>query len=385
MKYIWMMTAGFMLAACLEPQPAPELPARPSTDFQIETVIDNLPQPWAAEELPDGGFLITGKMGDLWRVKDGVKTPISGLPEDIINIEENGLTAGQGGLLDIALAPDFAQTGTIFLSYSYGDMQANGTALLKADLVGDTLENTQVIFKAGPPKDAASHYGGKILILPDDTLLLTLGEGFNRREDSQKPDTHLGKILRLTFDGKAAGDNPDLGETFLPEIYSLGHRNVQGAAIDPATGDIWTHEHGPRGGDELNRLTPGENYGWPLVTYGLDYNGAKISPNQTDPRFVDPVHVWTPSIAPSGLAIYSGTLFADWQGDALVGGLASGDLRRVDLENGQAMGEEIILFDMKTETDSFRIRDVMTGSDGSVLILIEDKTNGRLLRIKPKN
>ncbi|WP_298915114.1 PQQ-dependent sugar dehydrogenase [uncultured Algimonas sp.] len=370
------------LAACLEAQPAPDRPERPLSDFRIETVADSLPAPWAAAALPQGGYLVTGKLGRLWIVRDGNRQEITGLPREIIALANNRIaTDGQGGLLDVALAPDFAQTGTIYLSYSYGDWDANGTALLRATLDGDRLRDPVTIFRAGPAKEAGSHYGGKIAFPGDGTLLLSLGDGFSLREEAQKTDSHLGSVVRLMPDGGTPTDNPDFGDGAKLQLFSIGHRNVQGLAIDPDTGAIWQHEHGPRGGDELNRLEAGANHGWPIATHGRDYQGARISPTEDHAGFTAPVHVWTPSIAPSGLAIYRGDLFPDWQGHALVGGLASGDLRRVDPISGE---ETILLSDAKTDDDPFRVRDVDVEADGSVLVLVEDAKTGHLLRLRPR-
>jgi glucose/arabinose dehydrogenase len=372
-----------MLSACSEPQPAPDLTERPVADFQIDTIIDGLPSPWAATVLPNGDYLMTGKLGALWRISGDVKTDISGLPDIITGFADNRIaTSGQGGLLDIAIAPDFAQSGTIYLSYSYGDWTANGTALMRATLVGDRLTNPTTIFRASPPKEAGSHFGGKIAFPGDGTLLLSLGDGFSLREEAQKPSSHLGSIVRLALDGGTPADNPDFGEDAKPQLFSIGHRNVQGLSVDSATGEIWAHEHGPRGGDELNRLSSGANYGWPIATYGRDYQGARISPIEDHAGFTAPVHYWVPSIAPSGLTIYRGDMFADWNGHALVGGLASGDLRRVNPDTGE---EVILLSDAKTDADSFRVRDVDEDPDGSVILLIENAKNGRLLRMRPKN
>jgi glucose/arabinose dehydrogenase len=371
------------LSACMEPQPAPDLPERPVTDFQLDTVIEGLPSPWAAAVMPDGAYLVTGKLGQLWRIDGGSTVDITGLPEVLTQFSDNRVaTGGQGGLLDVALAPDFAQSGTIYLSYSYGDWDNNGTALMRAQLNGNQITSSETIFRASPGKEAGSHFGGKIVFPGDGTLLLSLGDGFSLREEAQKPSSHLGSIVRLTLDGGTPEDNPNFGEDAKPQLFSIGHRNVQGLAIDPATGVIWEHEHGPRGGDELNRLESGGNYGWPIATYGRDYQGARISPIEDHAGFSAPVHYWVPSIAPSGLAIYRGSLFADWKGHALVGGLASGDLRRVNPETGE---EVILLSDAKSETDAFRIRDVDIDADGAVLLLVEDGENGRLIRMSPKN
>jgi len=372
------VVASLFLSGCLEPQPAPELNERASTEFDITTLAKGLNSPWSVAELPDGGFLITEKAGKLLRaLKVDSRDEITGLPDDIF-------VSGQGGLLDVVLAPDFASTSEIYLSYAYGTKNANGTALLRAQLKGKALENAVVIFRASPPKAASSHFGGKIAFLPDGTLVLTLGDGFSYREDAQKADTHLGKLVRLTRDGGVPQDNPFIaqekdGRSFRPQIYSMGHRNVQGLALDSETGVLWSHEHGPRGGDELNIITAGANYGWPLATKGRDYQGAKITPYESFKGTFDPVHSWVPSIAPSGLVIYRGDLFPDWTGDALVGGLASRDLRRVDLENGKSIGEEDLLSDI-----SGRVRDVRQAGDGAILLLIENGEDGRLLRLAQK-
>lgn len=378
-KGLGLMALAGGLVACQEPQPAPDLTERPSTDFSISELATGLNNPWSVAEMPDGPFLVTEKSGRLLRLSgNGDRAEIKGLPTDIY-------VSGQGGLLDIVLAPDFAASAEVYISYAYGNDDANGTALLRARLDGDDLENPTIIFRASPPKAAASHFGGKIVFLPDETLVLTLGDGFAYREDAQKADTHLGKLVRLTRDGGVPQDNPFIGQSkdgleFKPQIYSLGHRNVQGLAYDAQTDTLWEHEHGPRGGDELNRIEPGANYGWPLATTGRDYQGARISPYETFEGMVDPVHDWVPSIAPSGLAIYRGDMFPDWDGDALIGGLASRDLRRVDLENGKSVREESLLADLNG-----RIRDVRIARDGGVLILIEDPENGRVLKLLPKD
>ena len=367
-----------LLTGCLQAQPAPDLPERSVGGFHRDRNCGTeLSKPWAVAELPDGGFLITEKAGKLLRISgQGDSTQITGLPKDIF-------VSGQGGLLDVVLAPDFSNSSEIYLSYSYGNKSANGTALLRAKLTGNKLENPLVIFRASPPKSADSHFGGRIAFLPDDTLVLTLGDGFAFREDAQMADTHLGKLVRLTRDGGVPQDNPFLGQSkdgrdYKPQIYSLGHRNVQGLAYDAQTDTLWEHEHGPRGGDELNIIKPGANYGWPLATKGTDYQGARISPYETFPGTVDAVHGWTPSIAPSGLAIYRGDMFPEWDGDALIGGLASRDLRRVLLDNGRSVGEEDLLSDLEG-----RVRDVRIARDGAVLILIESG-EGKLLRLTPK-
>ena len=357
------------LIGCLEPQPKPDLQEVPTSNFNIEVLTESLKAPWSVAEI-DSAYLITERDGKLYKISDASKTEIEGLPKDIF-------VKGQGGLLEVMPAPDFAQSRELYISYAYGNSDANGTALLRAKLSGNQLENSNVIFRASPPKTAASHFGGRIVFLPDDTLVLTLGDGFAYREEAQNMNSHLGKIIRLTRDGGTPADNPKLDGK--PQIYSYGHRNVQGLAYDAETSELWEHEHGPRGGDELNLIKPGQNYGWPIASTGLDYNGAKITPFKTYEGMIDPIHDWVPSIAPSGLAIYRGDMFPDWNGDALIGGLVSRDIRRIDLENGKAFNEVSILSDLDE-----RVRDVRVANDGAILVLTDDPENGKLLRITPK-
>lgn len=361
------------LPACMEPQPDPQLTEKPSSDFKLETLGEGFRSPWAVAALAENEFLITEKPGTLIRLSQGNRSEIQGLPEDI-------LAQGQGGLLDVKLAPDFPETQQIYMSYAYGTMEANGTALYRATLDGKELKDSTTIFRTSPPKSGSQHFGSRIAFLPDDTLILTLGDGFGFREDAQKPGTHLGKIVRLTRDGGVPQDNPFLGQDgHKPQNYSMGHRNVQGLAYDTETNTLWQHEHGPRGGDELNIIRGGENHGWPLVTKGVDYNGARITPFEEKDGFISPVHSWVPSIAPSGLVIYRGDMFPDWDGDALIGGLASRDLRRVDLEKGKSVSETDLLSDLDA-----RIRDIRLAADGSILILTDDPENGQLLRLSAK-
>lgn len=364
------LSAALMLPACLEPQPAPELETRNAAEFTVTTLASGLASPVTVAELPGGSFLITEKAGKLWHIDGGDKTEIAGVPEVYAK--------GQGGLIDVALAPDFAETQVIYLSYAHGTPDANGTRLLRAKLGETELIDPNVIFEASPLKSAHSHYGGRIAFLHDGRIALTLGDGFHLREEAQNLDSHLGKVVRMNPDGSDA------------KIYSMGHRNVQGAHFVREGATLWTHEHGPRGGDELNLTDPGQNYGWPIATHGLDYNGAKISPFTSYERMRDPVHVWTPSIAPSGLTIYQGDMFPEWRGDAFVGGLASRDVRRVDLEEQASVGETKLFGDLRA-----RVRDVREASDGALLILTENNLDadgkiigegtptGKLLRVTP--
>lgn len=353
---------GTALTACMEPQPTPDLPERPSTAFRMTEVVGGLDAPWSVAPL-EGGALITEKSGTLLRLgANGSLAEVSGLPGDIYYVDD---PQSQAGLFDVVATPN---SDRVYISYAYGTPDANGTALMRARLSGNGLREVEVMFRS-TPKATNAHYGGKIVVPPDGMPLLTTGDAFVLREAAQDSANTLGKIVRVGESGA--------------EIHSLGHRNPQGLAVDRATGEVWQHEHGPRGGDELNLIQAGGNYGWPIVTAGVDYNGMRISPFETSAEagggFTDPVHGWTPSIAASGLAIYRGDLFPDWQGDALVGALAGESLRRLDMENGEVVGEEILLSDLEA-----RIRDVREAPDGSVWVLTnEGEGQSRLLSFAP--
>ena len=384
----WAIFMCLLTTACLEAQPKPDLQSRPSSDFNVEIVADGLNTPWSVATMPGGGYLVTEKQGAIKRIwPDGKVDVVTGGPDAIY-------TEQQAGLFDVTIASDSTDSLIIYLAYAYGDAKANGTALYRAALPhprthsgadGLTLTGDDV-FRAANAKDTASHFGGRIVEMPDKTFILTLGDGFAYREAAQDKSSHLGKIVRLNRDGSAANDNPFTDQDNVkPEIYSLGHRNVQGAHYDAPTNTLWAHEHGPRGGDELNIIKAGQNYGWPTATTGRDYNGARISPFDSYEGMQAPIHDWVPSIAPSGLVIYRGGMFPEWNGDALVGGLAAKSLRRVDLEQGQAKGEEILLADLNA-----RIRDVRVDKDGAILLVTNTKKDmepggGQLLRITPKN
>ena len=367
MRVIVLGVSAAVLAGCMEPQPAPEIAERPSTDFSVTELAGGLDAPWSVAPLPGGGALVTEKAGRLLRVDGGALSEIGPLPGDLYYTE---VANSQAGLFDIVLGEDFEETGRVWLSYAYGTAEANGTALATARLVGDRLEGLETVFRADS-KDTNAHYGAKVVALGDGTIAMSTGDGFVYREAAQDMASTLGKIVRVRVDGAPAGSAAGSA------VWSLGHRNVQGLAVDRATGVLWEHEHGPRGGDELNRIEPGANYGWPVVTTGVDYNGMRISPFETADGFEPYVHQWTPSVAPSGLAIYRGELFPDWQGDALVGALAGKSLRRVDLEDGVAVGEEKLLGDLGA-----RIRDVREAPDGSVWVLTNEESS-RLLRVAP--
>jgi aldose sugar dehydrogenase len=344
----------------------------PSNAATVETIASGLEHPWSLAFLPDGTMLVTERPGRLRLVRDGkLSDPVSNVPSVVAQ--------KQGGLLDVALHPDFAKNRLIFLSFSEPrEGGGNGTSLARARLADDgrALENVEVIFRQLPAIDSTAHFGGRIAFAPDGNLFLTLGERFSMRDSAQDLSTHLGKIVRLTADGKPVPGNPFIGKSgALPEIWSYGHRNPQGAAIEPSTGLLWTVEHGAKGGDEINRPEAGKNYGWPVITFGKDYSGEKIGQGTAKDGMEQPLYYWDPSIAPSGLTFYSGAKYPDWQGDLLLGALAGMKLVRLDIENGKVAGEEVMLEDLGE-----RIRDVRVGPDGEVYMLT-DNPEGRVLKL----
>jgi len=347
--------------------------------IRVTTVVDGLDHPWALAFLPDGGMLVTEKSGALRHVgADGeLSQPIGGIPE----VD----TAGQGGLLDVTLAPDFTTSRMIYLSYAEPGEGGNGTAVARGTLNADmtALENLEVIFQQAPKVQSRAHFGSRLVFDGDGHLYVTLGErsAAEFRGQAQELGSHLGKIVRINPDGSVPEDNPFVGqEGALPEIYAYGVRNVQAAAINPASGKLWEIEHGPRGGDELNIIEPGSNYGWPLVTLGVEYSGATIGEGlERKEGMVDAIHTWTPVIAPSGMIFYGGDAFADWQGNLFVGGLASTALVRLQLDGDSVTHEERLLEDL-----GLRIRDVAEGPDGAIYV-VTDESNGEVLRIAPSN
>jgi glucose/arabinose dehydrogenase len=365
--FVLMLTGGLLL-------PEDQAKAQPSTDYQVEMVTDGLEHPWSIAFLPDGRALVTEQAGRLRMLSaDGKLQPesLAGVPDVF--------ASGQSGLNEVSLAPDFADSQQIYLSYACGTPAANHTCLARALLGDKGLENTEEIFRAQPAKAGTAHYGGRIAWLPDNTLVLTLGDGFDYREEAQNLASHIGTIVRLNGDGSAPDDNPFTShEGALPEIYSYGHRNVQGLIYDSAQSRLIAHEHGPKGGDEINLIEPGKNYGWPITSFGLDYTGARVTPFTNRPGMEPPLLYWTPSIAPSGMTLYKGELFPKWQGDLLVGALAAKRVHRVSLENGEVRDVEV-LFESLNE----RIRDVKTGPEGAVYLLT-DSADGKVLRVTPR-
>lgn len=336
-------------------------------------LIEDLHSPWGMALLPDGGLLITEKPGTLRLYRDGkLSAPLQGLPE----VDSRG----QGGLLDVAIAPDFASTRQVWFSYSEprgedGTGTSVGSGRLSED--GTALEGVQRILQVQPAVGSENHFGSRLVPAPDGSLFVTTGDR-GMPEDmavSQDLQSHLGKVLRIdAASGKPAAGNPFAADKALPEIWSYGHRNIQAAALDPQ-GRLWTVEHGPMGGDELNRPEPGRNYGWPVITYGQNYDGQPIGAGATAREGMEqPVYYWDPVIAPSGMTFYDGEMFPEWQGDALIGGLRAESLVRLSIEDGRVTGEQ------RLAEGVGRVRDVVVEQDGAILVLI-DADPGQLLRL----
>ena len=345
--------------------------------FDVTVVARGLSQPWAVEPLPGGDLLVTEKPGRLRVVSatGQIGGPISGVPA----VDDRG----QGGLLDVALSPAFATDNTIYWSYTEPRDGGNGTSVARGVLSSDRrrLEQVRVIFRALPTYNGRLHYGSRIVFGPDGMLYLTLGERSDIaiRPQAQHMNSHMGKIIRIKPDGSVPADNPFVGQpSAKPEIWTLGHRNIQSAVFD-TEGRLWEVEHGPRGGDELNLIEKGKNYGWPLQSFGEEYSGSPISTAATTrPGMVDPVYYWDPIIAPSGMEFYTGSAFPAWRGSFFVGALAGTRLVRLTLNNNRVTGEEHLL-----EDRGQRIRDVRQGPDG-LLYIVTDEDNGELWRISPR-
>jgi glucose/arabinose dehydrogenase len=339
--------------------------------FELVTVATGLDHPWGMAFLPDGAMLITERSGQLRLLRDGelASAPIAGVPEVA--------ASGQGGLLDIALHPDFASNRLVYLSYAGPGADGAATTVARARLGEGALEDLEVIFRAVPDIRSSKHFGSRLVFDRDGFLYVTAGE---RGQGARAQDLaqHPGSVLRLNDDGSVPDDNPFVDQAgALPEIYAWGHRNPQGMAVHPETGAVWTQEHGPRGGDEVNIERPGANYGWPVITQGIDYSGAPVGEGTHKEGMEQPVHYWVPSIAPSGMAFYEGEAFPEWQGDLFVGALKDQLLARLELDGERVVGEERLL-----EDAIGRIRDVEVGPDG-FLYLLTDESDGGLYRLEP--
>ena len=341
--------------------------------FRLATLVTGLDNPWSVAFLPDGRMLVTERAGRLRLVGSDFRLdpkPIEGLPESV--------ERGQGGLFDVVLHPQYAQNGWIYWAYNAPGPDGWGTALARGKLQGQRMTSVQVLFSMLPKTRSSQHFGGRIVFDKAGMLYLTLGDRGDK-DRAQKLDDHAGSVIRLQDDGRVPADNPFINRAgALPEKWTLGNRNMQGATLHPQTGELWTHEHGPQGGDEVNVMRPGLNYGWPVITYGVNYGlGTRIGEGQAKPGMVQPLYKWVPSIAPSGMAFVNGSQFPQWQGDLLVGALRGQLLVRLVLDGEKVLREERLL-----QGRAGRIRDVRMGPDGLVYLL-SDGSEGALMRLEP--
>ncbi|NRA66039.1 MAG: PQQ-dependent sugar dehydrogenase [Pseudobacteriovorax sp.] len=339
--------------------------------YKSEVYAKGFDKPWGMAFLPDGRLLITEKAGQLSIVpKNGGKgTKIKGLPA----VDP----AGQGGLLDVQVGPTFAKDQMIYWSFSEPDKQGNsGTAVGRAKLVGNSLKDVSIIWRQLPKVKSGYHFGSRLVFDNDGYLFITVGDRYFKMQEAQTTDNHSGKIIRIFPDGRIPKDNPFYkSKTAKKDIWSYGHRNVQGAIIDRKSNQLWAHEHGAQGGDEINKIQPGKNYGWPIITHGKDYSGAKIGIGTKKAGMEQPFHHWTPSIAPCGMMLYSGKMFAEWRGNLFVPSLKFGYLNRITWDKTKVQSEEKLL----TEFGA-RIRDVEEGPDGSIFVIF-DKPGSEVIRL----
>ena len=370
-----LIAAVFTLAhhAMAADAPSSPQPASQADVFDVTPVATGIRHGWGFVFLPDNRILLTERDGDMRIVgADGkLSAPLQGVPAVVAR--------GQGGLLDVTLSPDFAKDGLVYFSFAEAGDGGAGTAVARGRLAATALENVQVIWRQQPKVDGNNHFGSRIVFRGDGTLFVTLGDRFSHRPKVQDLSTTIGKVVRINADGSAPRDNPFVNRSGArPEIWSYGHRSVQAAALHPQTRELWTIEHGARGGDELNNPQAGKNYGWPVITYGVDYSGVKIGEGTAKPGMEQPVYYWDPVIAPSGALFYTGQAFSQWQGDLFVGSMNPGGLVRLDLENGRVREETRYLGELRE-----RFRDIQQGSDG-LLYVLTDAPRGRLLKLAPK-
>ena len=374
MRYVALILAVVLSGSALaQPRPAPVAATSQAGPLAVETVAGGLEHPWGLAFLPDGRMLVTERPGRLRIVTQAgvLSPPVANLPRV--------MARGQGGLLDVVLDPDFAANRLVYLSFAEPREDGkNSTSVLRGRLSDSAtaLENTSIIFRQNLAANSNLHFGSRLVFARDGALFITTGDRFGLKDEAQNPASHLGKIIRIRPDGGLPADNPQ-NPGWAREIWSIGHRNVQGAALHPLTGQLWTIEHGARGGDEVNIPRAGLNYGWPVVTYGIDYSGLKIGEGTTKPGMEQPVFYWDPSIAPSGAAFYTGEAFPAWKGSLFTGALAGQMLVRLSLDGEKVTGEERLLTGLQE-----RIRDVRQGPDG-FLYLLTDAEKGRVLRVRP--
>ena len=363
MKNLLLLSLLFLLAACggsdTTDSTAQDGPDRaqepPAVDLAHEVVFDNEDVLWGFDFLPDGSMLVTEKSGTLFHVVDGEGVEIAGLPQ----VRD----AGQGGLMDVHLHPNYSENGWLYLSYSSveGEGPGGNTAIARARLKDNGLTDFEVVYKASPNTGSRAHWGSRIRWGGDGKLYFCIGDRFSRDVNPQDLSRDGGKVYRINDDGSIPEDNPFVDtEGARPAIYSYGHRNPQGMAVHPETGQVWTHEHGPRGGDEINIIRPGVNYGWPVITYGINYNGTTITEETEREGMAQPLHYWVPSIAPSGMAFITSDRYPGWEGDLLVGSLKFAYLDHVVMDGEKVVREEKLLNGLG------RLRDVRMGPDGLI-------------------
>ncbi|WP_323813700.1 PQQ-dependent sugar dehydrogenase [Cellvibrio sp. NN19] len=343
--------------------------------IQINTIAEGLENAWGMAFLPDGSMLVTERPGRMRIVSTDGKLgePLSGLPEIVAR--------GQGGLLDVVLAPDFATSKKIYFSYSEPGKGGNSTAVSFATLNGNKLDNVTRVFSQQPKVDSNNHFGSRLVWAPDGTLFITLGERYSEKDKSQTLDNHQGKVVRINADGSVPKDNPFVNKTgALPEIWSYGHRNMQGAAINPLTKELWTGEHGPQGGDEINIDRAAKNYGWPVITYGENYGGGKIGEGTHKDGMEQPIYKWVPSIATAGFIFYTGDKFPQWKNNILLASLREQTLVRLVVDGEQITKEERLL----KEDVGQRLRTVVQGPDGLVY-LVTDESKSKIYQLSPTN
>jgi glucose/arabinose dehydrogenase len=364
---------ALVVAACGSAPPAAEAQVIQSERhaFRVTTVVEGLEHPWGLAFLPGGDLLVTERPGRLRLIRGGVleAEPIAGVPEV--------WASGQGGLLDVALHPDFERNRLVYLSYSKPGERGATTAVIRGTFDGARLADIEEIFEADAWTRNRVHFGSRLLFDRDGYLFISIGDR-GVMQEAQNLANHQGTIVRLHDDGRVPADNPFVGRSGArPEIWAYGIRSPQGVALHPITGALWESEHGPRGGDEINLIQPGRNYGWPTITYGINYNGEAITDITEKEGMEQPLHYWVPSIAASGLAIYDGDAFPEWRGNAFVGGLAGQQLARVSFDGTRSVSEETLLTELKE-----RIRDVRSGPDGYLYLLV-DAPSARVLRLEP--
>ncbi len=347
-------------------------------DYEVNIVAEGLNQPWGMAFLPNGNILVTEKPGRLRLIKNGrlVEHPVVVLPDTVYR--------GQGGLMGIALHPQFSDNNMIYLSYNAKGKDGHGTEVIRGQFKNDKLINIEIIFRALPKSNSRRHFGSRLVFARDGSLFISLGErGENPSKGyqhaAQDLSNHLGSLIHINDDGSVPSDNPFVSNmNNMPELYTFGNRNMQGMALHPNTGEVWTHEHGPQGGDEINIMRPGVNYGWPIITYGVNYFvGTKIGEGTHKQGMEQPIYKWIPSIAPSGMVFYTGDKFSNWTGNLFVGSLKFGLLVRLEVSGNIITSEERLL-----NFQYGRIREVVQGVDGFIYLLTDD-SNGKLLRMTP--